>query len=145
MEAKSFFFTIFIIILEWNSQSKSYLILSKIGRKTHSLLATRSYLVKVFRFQRKTLLFSFGFFFPIIIIFFLTDFVHAISRKQLDEFSWNFQDLCIITWTLCVFFLFWWRHFRSEILPILWILKGCVVQSFSEKWVEIEIWNSQAW
>ena len=62
----------------------------EIQRKTYSLLATRSHLVKVFRFQRKTLLFSFGFFFPIIIIIiiiFLTDFVHAISRKLLYQFS----------------------------------------------------------
>ena len=34
-----------IIIYERKSQSNSYLITSKIGRKTHSLLATRSHLV----------------------------------------------------------------------------------------------------
>ena len=43
-------------------------------------------IIKVFRFQRKTLLFLLGFFFPII-FFFLTDFVPPISRKRLDRFS----------------------------------------------------------
>ena len=48
-------------------------------------------IIKVFRFQRKTLLLFYCFFFSIIIIF-LTDFVQPISRKRFDRFPWNFQD-----------------------------------------------------
>ena len=68
----------------------------------------------------------------IIILFFLTDFVHAISRKQLDGFQRNFQDLCNITWTLCIFFCFDDITSGLEILPILWILKGQVVSRLSQ-------------
>ena len=52
-------------------------------------------LIKVFRFQRKTLLLFYCFFFSIIfiIIIYLTDFVQPISRKRFDGFPWNFQDL----------------------------------------------------
>ena len=51
-----------------------------IGRKTYSLLATRSCIIKVFRFQRKTLLLFFGFGFFIILFFFLLDFSKTPGR-----------------------------------------------------------------
>ena len=71
-----------------------------IGRKTYSLLATRSHLViiKVFRFQRKTLLFSFGFFFSIIIK------VFRLQRKTLLLFFGFFFTFIIII--IIIFILF---------------------------------------
>ena len=59
--------------------------------------------------------------------FFLTDFVHAISRKRLDRFAWNFQDWWRIRKT-------WWQIFcfddvtsGREISSILSNLEGLVV------------------
>ena len=48
-----------------------------------------SCLVKVFRFQRKTLLFLLGFFFPIIIFFFLP----ILFRRFLEKHSIDFHEI----------------------------------------------------
>ena len=53
--------------------------------------AGKDNLIKVFRFQRKTLLLFFGFFF-----FLLFFFSYSISPKRQNGFSWNFQGRCIL-------------------------------------------------
>ena len=75
--------------------------------KLYCMEAWFCHIIKVFRFQRKTLLFLLGFFFPIIIIFFfLTVFVPRISRKRLDRFSWNFHTWYLMIKCYYTFFCF---------------------------------------
>ena len=57
-------------------------------RKTLLFSYGTFFVIKVFRFQRKTLLLFFGFFFFVIIII---SFSYSISPKRLDGFTWNFQ------------------------------------------------------
>ena len=67
--------------------------------------------VKVFRFQRKTLLFLLGFFFPII-IFFSYRFCSADFSKTTRSIFMKFSHMIPYDINLLYFFLFWWRHFR---------------------------------
>ena len=104
------------------------------------------YIIKVFRFQRKTLLFLLGFFFPIIIIFFfLTVFVPWISRKRLDRFSWNFHTWYLMLKIYNTFFCFDDVTSGFEISTILWFLIGHFVQIVSPKRVKIDVWSFHGW
>ena len=89
----------FLLLCVFGHQSPIENLLIIIERKTFSLLATRSNLV-------------------IIIILFLTDFVHAISLKRLDGFSWNFPERFVIKGTRSVFFLFSKFTSGHELRPI---------------------------
>ena len=141
-----------------------------IVRKTYSLCATRSLLViiiKVFRLQRKTLLLFFGFFFPIIIK------VFRFQRKTLLLFYCFFFSIIIFFFSyrfcpedfsetarsifmklsgmiddnknLIYFFLFWWRHFRSQNIVILLIFRGSFVRASPPKRLKISHSNFQEW
>ena len=93
-----------------------------IGRKTYSLLATRSCLVKVFRLQRKTLLLFFGFFFPIIIK------VFRFQRKTLLLlFAFSFFIIKVFrllrkTLLLLYAFSFFIKVFRFQRKTLLFLL-----------------------
>ena len=102
-------------------------------------------IIKVFRFQRKTLLFLLGFFFHIIIFFCLTVFVPRISWKRLDWFSWNFHTWYLMTKCYYTFFCFDDVTSGFEISTILWFFIGRFVQIVSPKWVKIDIWNFHGW
>ena len=122
-----------ILKFHWNFNR----IVQKIERKTYSLLVTRSYLVKVFRFQRKTLLFLLCFFSSIIIIIFF--FSHVFS-KTLQPILIKLSDLVNdnickkSTWD------FFGRHFRSrDIKDFMFLL----VHEFSPKVFKIELSNFQ--
>ena len=109
------------------------------------LLGFFSAIIKVFRFQRKTLLFLLGFFFPIIIILCLTDFVQRISRKRLDGFSWNFH-----TWYLMIKIYYTFFYFDDvtsgfEISTILWFFIGPFVLLRAPKRGKRDIWNFHGW
>ena len=111
--------------------------------------AMEMFVFKVFRFQRKTLLFLLGFFFLIIIIIiiilFLTDFVQRISRKRLDRFSWNFHTWYLMTKIYYTFFCFDDVTSGLEISTILWFLIGHFVLLGSPKRVKRNIWNFHGW
>ena len=68
------------------------------------------FFIKVFRFQRKTLLFLLGFFFPIIILFLI--FCSADFSKTPRSIFMKFSHMKPYDKMLIHFFLFWWRHFR---------------------------------
>ena len=77
----------------------------------HKIFSNISDLIKVFRFQRKTLLFLLGFFFPII-IFFSYRFCSADFSKTPPSIFMKFSHMIPYDKNLLYFFLFWWRHFR---------------------------------
>jgi len=92
---------------------------AKIRRKTSSLLATRSCLVKVFRFQRKTLLLFYCFFFSIIIKVFRFNgrpyCYSSVSFSLLRSSVSNGRPYCYssVSFSLLLFFFFLTRFLQN--------------------------------
>ena len=112
-----------IITLEWKSQSKSYLIASRIERKTHSLLATRSYLVIIF------ILFS--------SYKICAEDFSEMARSILSKFSW------LMHWHLKLipanYFLE--IHFRSGFIALWSKFGGPPCLWWNSKRLKLESWN----
>ena len=97
----------------------------KIKRKTYSLLARRSCLVKVFRFQRKTFLLIYWVFFS---LYYSHDFSYGFCAEDFSEMLrpifMKFSGLIDKNKNLIYFFLFWFRHFRFWEIAIFLVFRG---------------------
>ena len=102
-------------------------------------------IIKVFRFQRKTLLLLYCFFFSIIIFFFCYRFCPEDFSETAQSIFMKLSGMIDDNKNLIYFFLFWWRHFRSRNIVILLIFRGSFVRASPPKRLKISHSNFQEW
>lgn len=101
-------------------------------------------IIRVFRFQRKTLLLFFGFFLLLLyfFFFFLTPSRLYNSKSfqpilmKFSEIMWNYYPSKMLKFS-------WQRHFRFYVTSFLKFSKSHFVRGVSQKRFKIEAWNFQ--